>query len=301
VDPEDLIALPDSPWVLVSGMEPEGHLYVVDRRDHTATEIFPTADLQPRHDTVVYGSCPGPELRGFQPHGISLRPGTDGAHTLYVVRHGAREAVEVFAVDATGPLPKARWVGCVPAPEGARFNSVTALPDGGFAATNFRFPGGEVWEWQPGGGWAKVPGSETPGANGLVVSPDGRWYYIGGWGTKTLIRLSRGRTPPVQEAVNLGFYVDNLRWAPDGSLLVAGQLAASPAAVGACLTRGTCSGLTSRVVEVDPAGLTVRDLISYPANDRLRLGTVALRVGNEIWVGGTAGGERIARFPVPSP
>jgi len=89
------------------------------------------------------------------------------------------------------------------------FNSVAALPDGGFAATNFQGRGdpngraklaagdttGELWEWHPGAGWKKVPGSETSGPNGLEVSKDGKWFYIGGWGSQSLIRLSHGQTP----------------------------------------------------------------------------------------------------------
>lgn len=51
-------------------------------------------------------------------HGISVRPGDDGLHTLFVVRHGARESVEVF--DATGEVPSVTWIGCVLAPAGAR-------------------------------------------------------------------------------------------------------------------------------------------------------------------------------------
>jgi hypothetical protein len=301
VNPEDLIALPDSPWVVVSGMEDEGHLYVADRRDHTASVAFPTAHPAARHDTAAFPSCPGPAPGGFQAHGLGLRPGQDGTHTLYVVRHGAREAVEVFTVDATGTLPTFRWVGCVPAPDGVRLNSVAALPGGGFAATNFNLPRGEVWEWQADAGWAKVPGSETPAPNGLVVSPDGRWLFIGGWATKSLIRLSRGQTPQAKDAVDVGFYVDNVRWSPDGSLLVAGHSAESPAAVFDCMLNGACSGVTTRVAGVHPQELTVHDLVSYPSNDRLILGTVAISVGNEIWVGGIGGGDRIARFPVPTP
>ncbi len=56
------------------------------------------------------------------------------------------------------------------------------------AATHFNQPVGELWEWQPDDGWTEVPGSEWNGPNGLVSSPDGRWFYIGGWGTNSLVR-----------------------------------------------------------------------------------------------------------------
>jgi hypothetical protein len=203
----------------------------------------------------------------------------------------------VFAVNATGDDPTFEWVGCIPAPQGVRLNSVAALPRDGLAATNFDFPTGEVWEWRSDAGWAKVPGSETPAPNGIVASPDGRRLFIGGWGTQSLIRLSRGQTPHVRDEVDVGFYPDNVRWSPDGSLLVAGQSATSPAAVFDCMLKGSCSGLSTRVAKVDPWELTVRDLVSYPSNDHLIMGTVAVSVGNEIWVGGIGGCDRIARFP----
>jgi hypothetical protein len=220
-------------------------------------------------------------------------------HTLYVVRHGAREAVEVFELDASGSgAPTATWVGCVVAPEGTGLNSVAHLPDGAFAATNFNMAAGEVWEWTPGGDWAEVPGSETAGPNGIEASSDGRWLYIGGWGTQSLIRLSRGREPLERDEVPVGFHVDNVRFSPDGSLLAAGHRGASVAAVFNCLQSRQCDGVTSHVALVDPEALAAEELVRYPSNESFILGTVGLRVGDEIWLGQVGGGDRIGRFPV---
>ena len=300
VSPEDLAAVPQSPWVIVSSMEDDGHLYLADTRDYTSTVLFPTETSRPRHDTVTYGSCPGPAPGRFRPHGLSLRPGGDGTHTLYVVRHGEREAIEVFEVDTAGASPTLTWVGCVVAPASVALNSVVALPGGGFAVTNFQRPAGELWEWQPAAGWAKVPGSDTSGPNGLEVSADGRWFYIGGWGTRSLIRLSRGQTPVQTDAVDVGFHIDNVRWVPDGSLFAAGHVGRTPSAIFECPGQGRCDGVTSRVARVDPQGLTAQEILRYPSNDLVILGTVAIQVREEIWVGGVGGGDRIARFPVPS-
>ena len=299
VSPEDLVAVPGSPWVIVSGMEDDGYLYATDTRTHRSAVLFPHATFRSRPDASFSG-CGGPVTRQFRPHGLSLRPGRNGTHTLYVVRHGAREAIEVFAVDARGAMPSVTWVGCVEAPEGVTFNSVAALPGGGFAATHFNRPTGELWEWQPDAGWATVPGSETNGPNGLVASPDGRWFYIGGWGTKALIRLSRGQTPVQKDAVDVGFHIDNVRWAPDGSLLAAGHLGDAPESIFQCLGEQQCDGVTSRVARVDPEQLTAEEIVRYPSNEHVILGTVALQVGDEIWLGGIAGADRIARFPAPS-
>jgi sugar lactone lactonase YvrE len=185
----------------------------------------------------------------------------------------------------------------VVAPEGVSINSVAALPGGGFVITNFQMAAGELWEWQPGDGWERVPGSEMAGPNGIVASDDGRWLYIGGWATQSLIRLSRGQTPPQISSVDVGHHVDNVRWATDGSLLAAGHVGETPTAIFQCLGQGQgCDGVSSMVTRVDPELLTAREIIRYPSNDLLILGTVAIEVGDEIWVGGIAGGTRIARF-----
>jgi len=297
--PEDLLGVPGSPFVLVSSMENEGHIYVADTRDHTTTALFPSETAESELDSETYADCPGPPSSLFRPHGLGLRPGDDGHHTVYVVGHGGREAIEVFALDATGSHPTLTWVGCVVAPQGVSLNSVTALPDGAFAVTNFNMVAGELWEWQPASGWSKVPGSSMAGPNGLESSPDGQWFYIGGWGAESLVRLSRGQDPVAKDAVPVGFHIDNVRWSPDGSLLVAGQAADSVAAIGGCLGGAGCEGVSTRVARVDPDELTVEQLIDYPSNDLLILGTVALQVGDEIWVGAIAGGDRIGRFPQP--
>ena len=301
VSPEDLVVVPDTAWVIVSGMEDEGHLYAADTRDLTSTVLFPAETSRPRHDTALFGECPGPSTAQFRPHGLSLRAGSGGIHTLYVVRHGAREAIEVFQLDAAEATPTLTWVGCAVAPDSVGFNSVAALPGEGFAATNFSRPTGELWEWAPAAGWTEVPGSETSGPNGLVASSDGRWLYIGGWGTRSLIRISRGQTPVQRDAVNVGFHIDNVRWAPDGTLFAAGHASESgdAGAIGACLGQGQCDGISSRVAKVDPESLTAREIVRYPSNDLFILGTVAIQVGDEVWVGGIGGRDRIARFPAP--
>ena len=299
VSPEDLVAVPEAPWVIVSSMSDEGQLFGIDSRDQSLTVLFPNETSEPSHDTATYGSCPGYEATQFRPHGISLQRGSNGLHTLYVVRHGARESVEVFEVDARGAVPSLTWKGCVVAPDNVTLNSVAPLPNGAFAVTNFQFEGGELWEWQPAGGWAKVPGSETSGANGLEASPDGRWFYIGGWTTQSLIQVSRGQTPPQVEAVDVGFHIDNVHWAPDGSLLAAGHVGNTQEQILECLSDGNCDGVTSRVAKIDPERLTVEEIVRYPSNDFVIMGTAALEVGAEIWVGGIGGADRIGRFRTP--
>ena len=296
ISPEDLALVPDTPWVIVASWEDDGYLSAADSRDQGTMRLFPTDTSRARHDTATYGSCPGMTTDRFRAHGISLRPGADGTHTLYVVRHGEREAIEVFEVDAGGETPGLTWIGCTVAPEGLGLNAVVALPDGGFAASSPRT--GDLWEWHTGDGWIRVPGSEEIGPNGLEISADGRWFLVAGYGSQSVIRLSRGQTPVRKDAVEVGFNIDNVHWAPDGTLLAAGHRAPTRGRVGECIGRRTCEGITSHVARVDTDELTSREIFTYPTNDYLILGTVAIEVGDELWVGGVAGGTRIARVPL---
>jgi hypothetical protein len=300
--PEDLFLVPGGEWVLSSGMVANGAIRLISVRDKTTTVLFPTDSSKARPDTKTYNSCPGPvdpaEKEKFRAHGIYLRAGKNSVHTLYVVHHGNRESIEVFEFDARTKAPTLTWIGCAIAPDPIGLNSVVGLPDGGFITTNFLPRGsdtaarakmmagennGEVWEWHTATGWKIVPGSESAGANGLELSKDGRWLYIGGWGSQSVIRLSRGQTPIKKDSVAAGFRVDNLRWAPDGLLLAAGQ-------------GGTAPSQTSHIAKVNPTAMTFQELVRYPYNDAFSIGTVAIQVGKDFWLGSVRG-DRIAVFP----
>ena len=295
--PEDLAPIPQSPWVIVSSWVDGGDLHLADTRDNTTTVLFSPATGSAKHDTATYGDCPGPVTGDFRPHGLYLRASDGITHTLLVVGHGAREAIEVFEVDTSDDRPALTWIGCAVAPDDIGLNSVVALPEGGFASTSPA--AGNIWEWQSGAGWSLVPGSEDIGPNGLEISRDGQWFYVGGYGAMSLIRLSRGRTPIVKEGVEVGFHIDNVRRAPNDTLFAAGHLGRTREQIRDCIRDRDCDGVTSRVSHVDPEQMTARQIVEYPSNDLLILGTVAIQVGDEIWVGGVAEGDRIARFPAP--
>ena len=306
VGPEDLFPVPGGEWVLSSGMTANGAIRVINVRDKTTTVLFPTASPKVRPDTRTYNSCPGPidlsDRDKFRAHGLYLRPGKNSVHTVYLVHHGTRESIEVFELDGRARPPALTWIGCAVAPDPIGLNSVVGLADGGFVTTNFSpriadataraemmkkmmagGNNGEVWEWHTASGWKIVPGSELPGPNGIEMSKDGKWLYIGGWGSQAVIKLSRGQSPVKKESVAVGFRVDNVRWAPDGTLIAAGQ-------------GGTAPSQTSNVAKVDVTTMKSRELVRYPYNDTFSAGTVAIQVGREIWVGSVRG-DRIAIFP----
>ena len=315
--PEDLVVVPGSPWLVASAYGASGGLFAINTKEASSTRLFPSATATDRLDRQNYASCPGP-LQGedrerFRTHGLYLKEGGRGVHTLYAVHHGGRESVELFELDTRATPMAITWIGCIVAPDPIGLNAVVALPDGGFAATNFdprQPPGGrggfssaltagerngEVWEWHQRTGWEKVPGSEAAGANGIEISPDGRWYYVAEWGNRSFMRLSRGKTPPERQEIPLGFRVDNVRWGRDGMLLVAGQ--GEPG--GAVTSGGGAGNLSMSIIgRIDPTTMTYTSIVNQPTNERLSAATVAVQVGDELWAGSFRG-DRIARYPLP--
>ena len=292
ISPEDLAVVPGEEWIIASGDQEGGRIHLVNVRDKTATLLFPTSAPAERLDVATYPTCPGPidpqEGDEFRAHGLYLTAGSNGVHRLYVVHHGFRESIEVFEVDARATQPTLTWVGCAVAPEALGFNSVVALPGGGLVATS---PGtGDVWEWQTGAGWTRIPGSEDTTPNGVEVSSDGRWLYVAGFAESKVTRLSRGQTPVQKDVIALDFRPDNLRMSLDGSVI----FAAGP---GNVQTPRDTSQETSNVVSIDPQTLEVQPLFEHPFIDGFFASTTAIQVGNEMWLG-TFRGERIAYYPV---
>jgi quercetin dioxygenase-like cupin family protein len=300
--PEDLAVVPGSQWVFASVMAGGGGIRVINVRDMTTSVVYPTATSRDQLDARTYDSCPGApdaaDKAAFRTHGLALRPGRNSTHTLYAVHHGKRESIEVFQVDARATPPALTWIGCAVVPDPIGLNSIVPLPDGGFVATDFLArgidaagrgkmmagePNGGLWDWHTRKGWTKVAGSDTAGANGLELSKDGKWFYVAAWGSQSFVRMSRGQTPVKKDVVPLGFRVDNLRWAPDGSIIAAGQ-------------GGTAPSQTTNVVKIDPNTLKVQEIIRHQSGPEFGPGTVAVQIEKEIWVGSFRG-DRIARFP----
>ena len=144
---------------------------------------------------------------------------------------------------------------------------------------------GELWEWHTASGWQKVPGSEAAGANGIELSADGKTIYMAAWGSQSFIRLSRGATPPTRDEIPLGFRVDNIHFARDGTLLAAGQITDPNAR-------------SSRAVKIDPKTLAVTELLTRPDEPTFAGSTTIIEVGNDFWLGSYRG-NRIAIVPAP--
>lgn len=298
--PEDVVALPGDRWVFSSVYRGTGGVNLIKVSDRTSTSVYPGPSVKERLDRNTYPDCPGPPRGEFTTHGLYIEAGNGPVLRLMAVGHGARESIEVFQVDTRPAVPSLSWIGCVIAPDPIGLNSVRGLADGGFITTNWLPRGGtedamqrmmagekngELWEWHTTSGWQKVPGSEAAGANGVELSADGKTIYMAAWGSQSFVRLTRGLRPPKRDEIPLGFRVDNLHFAPDGSLLAAGQLTdANPP--------------TSRVVKIDPKTLAVQDLLNRPGDAAFAGSTAAIRVGQNLWLG-AYNGDRIAIVPQP--
>lgn len=308
---EDLVRLGETRWLIASGMDgplmgggpARGHLYLVDHQAKTFMDWFPAQASPARHDKATFGGCPGPvDTAAFSAHGLSLKAQSAGRYRLYVTAHGAREAVEVFDIDATGARPAVAWVGCVVLPDDVMANSVTMLPDGGFVVTKFldrtqpeaqafgavqrRQLNGALYEWHPGGAVRVIPGTEMSGPNGILASADGRTLYVAAFGTGEVYKFERQGNTLGRQVVKVDIGADNLRWTPEGKILAAGS--------NTCGTPPCTRGW--KVLEIDPATLAFRTVAGQERITGMDGTSVGIRVGDDIWIG-TYRGDRIGYLP----
>jgi hypothetical protein len=85
----------------------------------------------------------------------------------------------------------------------------------------------------------------------------------------------------MRDEIPLGFRVDNIHWARDGTLWAVGQAAQG-----------------WKAVKVDPQTLAVREAVSQADTPEFGAGTAVVEVGDTLWVGSFRG-NRIAIIPAP--
>jgi hypothetical protein len=316
---EDLVAVPQTNWVLSSGMAPGGGIYLVDAERKSGTQIYSDSAEHIRHDKQTYGSCDSPpELASFVTHGLHIRQGKDSHSTLYVVGHGGREAIEVFDVDASKAQPTLTWIGCVPMPDGFAANSVASFNDGSLVTTVLMHPGdtfsdvfsgkptGAIYQWSPGDStFELIRGTELPGNNGIEVSLDERELYVVSTGRFTISAFSNSNPSSLLRSTEaMDFGPDNIHMTEDGQLLTAGP----------SLNDHDCGELDVDnmnleefascpkgfvAATIDPKTMVVTQVASGSPNPTFSNATMALQVGEEIWIG-TFAGDRIG-IVTPAP
>jgi hypothetical protein len=314
--PEDLALLPDGEHVLVSeygcmnGQHP-GALALFDLDTEERRVLFRGGDALRDGPDWGDATCPGPPPPAFSPHGIHLARRPDGALQLLVVQHGGRESVELFEVREGAEGWQLAWRGCAVAPTDVWMNDVVALPEAGFLVTHMmprrdggarqlfelvkaaflRRPTGAVYQWTPAGGFAKLPGSEMPFANGIELSADGATIFVNSSSAGEVRRIDRRSGELTGSAAVSG--PDNSTWADDGRLRVA-SFTGPGLELAACndLRQGACPA-SFAIVAVDPVSLETETLYAG-SGAPMGGGTVGLEVGDELFVGSFAG-DRILR------
>jgi hypothetical protein len=298
---EDLVVVPNSRWMVASGMAPGSGLHIVDTQAKTVRNLYAVGAANARADKTKYASCPRPlDAKQAVLHGLSLRPAANGRHIVYATNHGGRESVEVFELDVSGASPAATWVGCVVTPDKMALNSVAAFTDGSLVATVLILPGktfedafaqrntGVVLAWKPGDKtFQTLPGTELSANNGIETSPDDREFYVASTTTKRIIAYSRNAPyKPLRTAQLKEFGPDNVRWTADNRLITAGMVDNEPACGGAPKTEeGIRCPRGYVVVTIDPKTMAVTELARGPATPSFTGTAIAMRVGNELWLG----------------
>ena len=300
-EPEDLLQIGTSRWVIASGMGEGAGISIIDSEAKTARRFF-TGASQP--DRKMYPDCPAAPA-SFNSHGLALRPAkVAGTYTLYSVTHLPFESIQVFAVDARGDQPAISWTGCVKLPADYKTNSVTATMDGTIladvqmhgTATDFisgNITGG-VWEWTPKDKTLHLlPGTELAGNNGIEISPDEREFYIAVSGTQTVAIYARADTSkPVRTIRTPWFNLDNIYWSGAGNekrLIAAGMMFDEPACGGTRKQIQDAHGNLNChrgwvVAQLDPHAMTWKILAYGEPNPAFGGIATGLVIGKTLWI-----------------
>ena len=296
---EDVAAIPGTSWLIGSNLNvgTPARLRLIDREAARVADLATDFSLAAQ----TMGDCPAPpDPARWSVSGLAL----DGSRLL-AINQGDRMAVELFALDLTGARPALRWQGCAIMPPGTQPNALTPDGQGGFYVVSFHNPAdpqpwahmaqgeptGSVWHWQAGTGFTQVVAGPLVGGNGIALSPDGGSLWISAWGAGQLVALDLASG--ARRVVPLGFLPDNLHFAADGTLLVAGQRA-EVAAIGACGPRCPQQWLVARV---DPASGAVATLLQGTGSAAIDYAAGVRAVDGELWVTLRSDG-RIGRFAV---
>jgi hypothetical protein len=300
-NPEDLVLVPNTRWMLASGMAPGSGLHLVDTRAKTVKNLYATGSANTRADKTKYSRCPGPlDPKQALLHGLSLRPAASGRHTVYATNHGGRESVEIFELDLSGAAPAATWVGCVLAPGKMSFNSVAAFTDGTLVATVLITPDksfedafaqritGVVMQWTPGTpAFTPLAGTELSANNGIETSPDDREFYVASTTTKRIVVFARNNpAKPLRVAQLKEFGPDNVHWTADNRLITAGMIDNEPSCGGAPKDeKGIRCPRGYVAATIDPKTMAVTEVARGPATPAFTGTAIAMISGNELWLG----------------
>lgn len=73
-NPEDVVLVPNSDWILASGMKPGSGLHLVDTRSKIVSSLYAPGASKIEADQTKYADCPNPlDPAEADLHGLSIR------------------------------------------------------------------------------------------------------------------------------------------------------------------------------------------------------------------------------------
>jgi len=187
-------------------------------------------------------------------------------------------------------------------------NSVASFSDGSLVATVLIMPGktfedafaghntGAVFLWTPGtASFRQLPGTQLSANNGIETSPDDREFFVVSTTTKRIVAFSRSDpSKPLRTAQLKEFGPDNVRWTSANRLITAGMIDNEPACGGPPKTEaGIRCSRGYIAATIDPTTMAVTEIARGPATPAFTGTSIALRVGDELWLG-SFNADRIA-------
>lgn len=313
--PEDVELVPARSLLLVSEMgagapRSGGALSAVswsaERGAHgTPRRLWPSGDaLAPARAVGDPACAKPPDPGGFSGHGLAAAA-TDESVLVAIVGHGAREAIEYFAIEGEGDAARARWVGCVPLPPETAGNDVLVAPDGALLVTNYiptvhglaawiwlqlaelGWDTGSVLRWTPAAGWRELPHSAGPMPNGIARA--GGRIVVAYNGAQTLALLPESASETASDGIRqiaLPGRPDNVSTAPDGTILAAVLHESPPGAW--------------TIVSVEPESARVATVFAHDGA-RLPAVTAVVSDGRRYFLGAMVGDAIGVLEPVPAP
>ncbi len=309
---EDIVHIPGSDWVITGAMSigdiHRPRMFFVNIRTHDLRPAWPdnfVVDL----DRERFGDVEPPRAYSF--HGLDVVQRAS-AIEVYAVNHSpehgpdagkGRESVEIFEVDLLRDGPSLRWRGAALGPSWLGGNDLCALPEGGFAITNFCYPGpeaskmgraggicGNVLEWRScDEGWSIVPGTDLNFPNGIALAPAGDAYFVASWGKKKVVRVPRPGSGVSRVEIPMDGMIDNITWTPDGGMLCCVQVG-DPAELFATVEAGGKIEGPFQAVRLDPVTLETKILVADTVPDLFV--TTVLQVGErEVWASAVIGNK----------
>jgi len=300
-NPEDLIEIPESDWVIVSSMASDkkssGVIFAVHKKDETILSLFALDSHKPDQQDG---------LTLFAPHGIYIRKMERGVYHLFVINHGSREAIEIFYVSLTpSGTPQLTWERHIDFPGNVWANGLVVDATGKIYTTcmydptdkqfldkfEHKLSTGQVWMWTDLLEWRPFGRTTFSGANGIAISADADYIFVSEWARRRVYKMS---TTNVSDTTSIAtdFLPDNIRWMDHNALIIVGQQS-SPAKL---FSRTSRSGsiVPFKVILVDPISFSIRS-VGGGGNRDFSSGTSAIEAGATYWIG-CVGYDKIAVY-----